>query len=414
MITSIRLVNFKNFIDETLRLGPFTMIVGTNASGKSNIRDAFRFLHGIGRGYTLPEIVGGKWGAGGQWEWQPIRGAAHEVVRLDSESSTFEFHVDLRIDDQPVSYSIAIELDPLDLRYKVGYEAVHRLLPPEELKHPYENRWQTIYKIQDLDDDWFWIELVDGEDEQIARDQPALTQLEHLQESTVQKVYQALAGMRFWDLSPELMRYRAYPGAPLGDRGENLPAVLEKTCADPQLRSTLISWLQELTPMDVSDLEFPRDPSGYVHLMLCERNGRKISADSASDGTLRFLTVLAALLGKDPPSLCFFEDIDNGIHPARLNLLMELIERQTEKRGIQVLTTTHASTMLTVMNDSTFANTSVVSRLEDSADAIIRRVADLANAPELRHEQGIGRLHESGWLEDALFFTERPDEEDDP
>ena len=57
MITSIRMVNFKNFVDETLRLGPFTMVVGTNASGKSNIRDAFRFLHGIGRGYTLMEVV---------------------------------------------------------------------------------------------------------------------------------------------------------------------------------------------------------------------------------------------------------------------------------------------------------------------------------------------------------------------
>ena len=44
MITSIRLVNFKNFADETLRVGPFTVIVGANASGKSNIRDAFRFL----------------------------------------------------------------------------------------------------------------------------------------------------------------------------------------------------------------------------------------------------------------------------------------------------------------------------------------------------------------------------------
>ena len=50
MITSLRLVNFKDFADETLRLGPFTVIVGANASGKSNIRDAFRFLHGIGRG----------------------------------------------------------------------------------------------------------------------------------------------------------------------------------------------------------------------------------------------------------------------------------------------------------------------------------------------------------------------------
>ena len=60
MITSIRLKNFKNFADETLRVGPFTLLVGANASGKSNIRDAFRFLSGIGRGYTLAEIFGGE------------------------------------------------------------------------------------------------------------------------------------------------------------------------------------------------------------------------------------------------------------------------------------------------------------------------------------------------------------------
>ena len=65
MIKSLRLTNFKNFADETLRLGPFTVIVGANASGKSNLRDAFRFLHGIGSGYTLPEIFGGKYGPGG-------------------------------------------------------------------------------------------------------------------------------------------------------------------------------------------------------------------------------------------------------------------------------------------------------------------------------------------------------------
>ena len=60
MITSLRLVDFKNFADETLRLGPFTVLVGANASGKSNIRDAFRILHGIGCGYRLDEVFGGK------------------------------------------------------------------------------------------------------------------------------------------------------------------------------------------------------------------------------------------------------------------------------------------------------------------------------------------------------------------
>ena len=82
MITSLRLVDFKNFADETLKLGPFTIIVGANASGKSNIRDAFRFLHGISRRYTLAEIIGGKYGAGGQLEWAGFRGAMNEVVRF--------------------------------------------------------------------------------------------------------------------------------------------------------------------------------------------------------------------------------------------------------------------------------------------------------------------------------------------
>ena len=59
-----------------------TVIVGANASGKSNLRDAFRFLHGIGRGYALGETIGGKYGAGGQPEWAPIRGAAGEIIRF--------------------------------------------------------------------------------------------------------------------------------------------------------------------------------------------------------------------------------------------------------------------------------------------------------------------------------------------
>ena len=99
MITSVRMVNFKNFADETLKVGPFTVIVGANASGKSNIRDAFRFLHGIGRGYTLAEIMGGKYGPGGQMEWTGIRGAMNEVVRFQKlypyESSTFTIHLEL-------------------------------------------------------------------------------------------------------------------------------------------------------------------------------------------------------------------------------------------------------------------------------------------------------------------------------
>ena len=79
MITSLRLVNFKNFADETLHLGPFTLIVGANASGKSNIRDAFRFLDGV---FVATTLGGNPWRESTGADWQPIRGAPNEVIRF--------------------------------------------------------------------------------------------------------------------------------------------------------------------------------------------------------------------------------------------------------------------------------------------------------------------------------------------
>ena len=141
--------------------------------------------------------------------------------------------------------------------------------------------------------------------------------------------------------------------------------------------------------------------------------GETVSAYSASDGTLRLLAMLAALINPSPAGLYFFEEIDNGIHPSRLHLLIDLIEKQTARNGTQVITTTHSPAVLDLINDTTFRNTSVVYRDEDSADAVIRPVAELPNATKLRKSQGLGRLHAGGWMETALSFATAVDEEDD-
>ena len=157
-----------------------------------------------------------------------------------------------------------------------------------------------------------------------------------------------------------------------------------------------MSWLQELTPMDVKDFDFPRDPSGRVHLYVVERNGRKVSAFSASDGTLRFLGILAALLSPNEGGLYFFEEIDNGIHPNRLWLLMDFIERQTAKGDVQVITTTHSPALLSWIRDETFENTSVVYRDEYWADSVIRPIAGLYNLRELRKSVTLRRIAYGG------------------
>ena len=411
MITSIRLKNFKNFADETLRVGPFTLLVGANASGKSNIRDAFRFLSGIGRDYTLAEIMGGKREAG----WKPIRGAMNEIIRFGQ--SSFSLEVGLKIEDgTAVRYSIesgrTIEIKDGATPQRIGPFRVMKEKLEARTKTPEET--VTIYTAQSSDAGL----QTDGPRKfrlSLNADQPALTQnlLPFPSERTLRDIsmlplLSALTSMRFFELSPERMREPAFPDATvLGDSGENLPTVLEKICADPKRQKNLTSWLAELTPMDVTGFEFPRDPSGRVHLVIREKNGREVSAYSVSDGTLRFLAILAALLGNNAPGLYFFEEIDTGIHPARQWLLLELIEKQAAERGIQVISTTHAPDLLTFVNDSTFEHLAVVGRLEDSDDAIIRRVAELPNAKKLRTSKGgLGRLLTGAWMEDMLAFTQ--------
>jgi len=130
----------------------------------------------------------------------------------------------------------------------------------------------------------------------------------------------------FLDLSPPQMRIPSQPGQrTLGDRGENLSSVLAAICADASSKEILLEWVRKLSPMDVDDLLFDQDAAGRILLRLVEKDGRSVSALSASDGTLRFLAILAALFGPEPASFYFIEELENGIHPTQLSLLVDLI-----------------------------------------------------------------------------------------
>ena len=410
MITSLRLVNFKNFADETLRVGPFTVIVGENASGKSNIRDAFRFLHGIGRGYTLAEIFGGKHGDGGYVEWTGIRGAPNEVARFrplyPNQLSTFAIQVKVKLGQERFCYFIKIGFDPTS-----GF-----VLLEEELRKASDTIFAGVgiegRVIKVVAEQFGTNQLIYGRSAPLIQHFGTRHELMEIF-NTCEPLLKLFGGMRFMELTPEIIREPSIPGSSaIGDSGENLPTALEAICSDPARKATLMSWLQELTPMDVDDFAFPRDPSGKLHLHVHERSGRTVSANSVSDGTLRFLAMLAVLLGNSPTGIYFFEEIDTGIHPNRLWLLVDLIEKQTAKGGIQVITTTHSPDMLNFINDKTFESMSVVSRLDDTDDAIIRSVDSLPKAKKLRESYGLGRLHSTAWMETTLAFTEGYNDED--
>ena len=120
--------------------------------------------------------------------------------------------------------------------------------------------------------------------------------------------------------------------------------------------------------MDVVDFEFSADPAGRVLATVTERNKQKTTLGSASDGTLRFLAFLASFLGPDTPSFYFFEELENGIHPTRLNLLLDLIENQVTTKNIQVVATTHSPQLLGCLSKESLEHASLVYRLPDEPE----------------------------------------------
>jgi predicted ATPase len=428
VIESLHLKRFKNFQEATLTLGPLTVLIGANASGKSNIRDAFRLLHGIGRGYSLADTFGGSYVGGGQ-VWSGIRGGAREAAYSGSRS--FELSVEMRLPQlqqaaPPIAYSIEVaSAETAGTAPRVVNESLNYALV---FGKSVQARGTTGFRVVEpggpdksaLSVSLFPQRGARGNDlKTYAPDAPILYQLTQNVEGNHREaralarfVVDELRSFRFLDLSPSQMRIPSQPGqTTLGDRGENLSSVLAAVCADGSKKETLLAWIRKLTPMDVDDLVFDAYSAGRIILSLKEKDGRIVSAESASDGTLRFLAILAAIFGPEPATFYFIEELENGIHPTRLGLLVDLIEHQAKRRGIQIVATSHSPQLLQFLSEGSLEHASLVYRLPDHTDGRIKRIIDIPEARRVIKEQPVWVLHASSWFEDVLDLTEDSDAE---
>jgi AAA15 family ATPase/GTPase len=85
MLTRLTLTDFKSFVEQTADLSPVTLLVGANASGKSNFLDAIRFLQGVGLGLTVADVLRGRWDSGREI-WPGIRGGIAEAARYGQKT----------------------------------------------------------------------------------------------------------------------------------------------------------------------------------------------------------------------------------------------------------------------------------------------------------------------------------------
>jgi ABC-type branched-subunit amino acid transport system ATPase component len=206
-------------------------------------------------------------------------------------------------------------------------------------------------------------------------------------------------GVGLMRLKPDALRTSSRPGdpfqrKPMGDDGEGLATALDEImCSGTRAALALQVAVQKFFPA-VESVALELDPSMQnitkKRLVVTLKNGKRVGANALSEGLLYFLGYQAVLLG-ERPSVLLVEEPENGLHPARIKEVIELLRGLTEDMpGVQVVMATHSPL---VINELHGGEVSVVTR--DKLKGT--QVTNLTDTPHYQERVQTYRLGEL-WL----------------
>lgn len=121
-----------------------------------------------------------------------------------------------------------------------------------------------------------------------------------------------------------------------------------------------------------------------------------------SDGTLKFAAITAAFFQPDMPDFITIEEIENGIHPNRLRLLVELLKNQSKYSQVQIMATTHSPLVLDWLSQEDYQTVFVCKRDEDTGATRILPLSEIPHFLKLTPKHPVGELFAEGWFEGVL------------
>jgi len=400
VIEHIEIEGFKSLEKVSLDLGPLNIFVGTNASGKTNFLEALRVLQGIGYGYTVDEIFNGKPEGSSNKEWKPIRGGSTFAGFLGTalRESVIRFRVRVSLPDvlEPLHYAISLSAkDGLVLTetLNVGDREIYARTPDSTIegRNPFPGE-QANPRVpidqsrpvlgQQWSDSWN-VRFDDLDAIESFRD--------HLRDMQV--------------LAPSASIQREYSlgsvANRMGDHGENFAALIKTILKDDAASSAYVSWLKELTPAELDQVVvLPGAKRDWLFAL--RRNGVDYPADVLSDGTLRFAAIAAAFFQPVPPRLLLLEEIEEGLHPTRLQLLVELLKSQTGRGIEQVIATSHSPYAIAWLKEEDYKYVFLCTKNEDTGATSITPFSEVPRLVELARSQSIADLFAEGWMENAF------------
>lgn len=404
-------MNWKSFQEATLYLDPLTVLIGNNASGKSNCLDALLFLNRVSQGVAIfPAIAG-------DVNLPALRGGIEWICRKPEKQFTISVVLGSENEGQDYRYDLTVLVH--GTKAEVYAEELTLLTYRPRSENPRE---QMLFQTKQEESNspgiptYFYTGTQGrGKRHDLNRANIILSQVETL---NVRKeivkgtklVLSQLQKIFVFDPIPSHMRNYT----PLSERlltdGSNIAGVLAGLEMDRKqiVEETLTRYLKDLPERDIKRIwtepvgKFKTDAMLYCEEGWENQPTHEVDARGMSDGTLRYLAIVTALLTREPGSLLVIEEVDNGLHPSRAYLLVEMLKTLGKERNIDVLVTTHNPALLDAAGVGMVPFIVVAHRDDATGFSRLTQLEDIDQLPKLIASGSLGALSSKGRIEAAL------------
>lgn len=338
-LTRARIESYRSVRDLALPFEPLTVLVGANGVGKTNLYRALELVRSAATGTIARDIVEEGGVESVLWAGPRRRGAVVRL-KLSVELGDFGYGIDIGL---PAPTEAALPLEPLVKAEVVTAQVDGRKVTMLERRGP-------SIRLRGEDGRR---ELRDGA---LLASETALANLADVERfPVVATVRHELQRWRFYHgfrvdtASPLRAPCSAVATPTLANDGADLAAALE----------TVRHIRADMTDIDeVIDEAFPGasltsvTEAGRSRLSLKLADmPRALAAHELSDGTLRYLALVAALAGYRLPSFIALNEPEASLHPTLLEPLARLISRAASQS--RVLVVTHAETLANAIAEQT-------------------------------------------------------------
>ncbi|MGE0789179.1 MAG: AAA family ATPase [Sandaracinaceae bacterium] len=370
-LEAVRIGAFKSYREEELPLRPVTLLVGPNASGKSNALDALSLLSLLAEGRDVKDLErddlevaglrGGVTGAAPFGE-SPLRVGC--TVGGDGFQATLDIEIDT--DDQPEIVSETLVVHEGGNAAKTLIQSVRQARGSgiSDVR-VYSGRNPKTYHLLSS-------RLASSQAlGKVAGD----TVARKLVLDTCEQVLQVLQGVFVLDPVPGAMREYVRIGSTPDRSGSKLSAIIRSLQDDPHAWSRLTELVRSLVGSNVevtfAEAKLPDERIVDVMVALRETLGdREFTTDARlmSDGTLRYLSIVASLLhlrASQTGRTLVVEEIENGLFPSQASGVLNLLREEASDQGVRLLATTHSPALLDALRPADHAGVVICERRVD-------------------------------------------------